>query len=153
MRISELADRVRVPTSTVRYYERIGLLPSPARTTAGYRDYDEEAASCLLFVHRARTIGLSCDQIADLLPVWGGADCSAAQQRVGQLIDQKQAEIAERISELQAFAAQLHDVRTTLEASPSPTPCLPDLSCCVPSDRVQLVPLESIRTRDASAAL
>ena len=60
-----------MPTSTVRYYERIGLLAAPARTTAGYRDYDEDAAARLLFVHRARTMGLSCDQIATLLPGLG----------------------------------------------------------------------------------
>ena len=42
VRISELADRVGVPTSTVRYYERVGLLAVPARTASGYRDYDED---------------------------------------------------------------------------------------------------------------
>ncbi|MEX2255283.1 MAG: MerR family DNA-binding transcriptional regulator [Acidimicrobiia bacterium] len=47
VRISELADRVGIPASTVRYYERIGLLPSPARTTSGYRDYDDGAVTRL----------------------------------------------------------------------------------------------------------
>ena len=119
----------------------------PARTRAGYRDYGEEAATCLLFVHRARTIGLSCDQIADLLPIWGGADCSAAQQRVGQLIDEKQAEIAERISELQvrASAARGADHTRGLAVARGVPP---DLSCCVPSGEIHLVPLDP---RDASA--
>jgi DNA-binding transcriptional MerR regulator len=57
MRISELAERVGVPTSTVRYYERIGLLGPPARTGSGYRDYGEDSATLLLFVHRARRMG------------------------------------------------------------------------------------------------
>ena len=57
MRISELAERVGVPTSTVRYYERVGLVASPARTASGYRDYDDDAASRLLFVTRAPTSG------------------------------------------------------------------------------------------------
>jgi DNA-binding transcriptional MerR regulator len=65
VRISELADRVGVPTSTVRYYERIGLLYAPARTGSGYRAYDEDSATRLLFVTRARRLGLSCDQIAE----------------------------------------------------------------------------------------
>lgn len=100
MWISELADRVGVPTSTVRYYERIGLLGAPARTGSGYRAYDEESATRLLFVTRARRLGLSCDQITDLLPVWDGTNCAAAGERVGRLIDDKKAEIAARIAEL-----------------------------------------------------
>ncbi len=141
MRISELADRVGVPTSTVRYYERIGLLGVPDRTGSGYRDYGEDSATHLQFVHRARRMGLSCEQIADLLPVWRGVNCAGTHQRVKQLIDEKQAEIAERITELEEFAHQLHEARASLEASPPRAECRPDLSCCVPSDDVQMVPL------------
>ena len=50
-------------------------MAAPARTGSGYRDYDEDSATRLLFVSRARRLGLSCEQIAELLPVWGGADC------------------------------------------------------------------------------
>jgi len=132
MRISQLADQVGVPTSTVRYYERIGLLTGPTRTASGYRDYDDSAAARLLFVSRARSLGLSCDQIAELLPVWGGADCAAAQDRVVHLIQRKKAEIAERIAELKLFAAQLESVRVELETEPPPAACRTDLSCCVP---------------------
>ena len=62
MRISELAATAGVPTSTVRYYERVGLLTLPARTSSGYRDYGEDAAARLLFITRARRMGLSCEQ-------------------------------------------------------------------------------------------
>jgi DNA-binding transcriptional MerR regulator len=132
VRISDLADQVGVPVSTVRYYERIGLLPAPARTGSGYREYDEGAANRLLFVSRARRLGLGCDQIADLLPVWDGTNCSAAQERVVSLIDDKQAEIAARIEELTAFARELDGVRAALRASPPPAVCRVNLSCCVP---------------------
>jgi DNA-binding transcriptional MerR regulator len=142
VRISELADRVGVPTSTVRYYERIGLLGVPARTGSGYRDYGEDSATHLLFVHRARRMGLSCEQIADLLPIWGGANCTAAHARVGRLIDEKQAEISERINELAEFARQLHEVRVALDASPPDEACRSDLSCCVPSGDIHMVQLE-----------
>jgi DNA-binding transcriptional MerR regulator len=147
VRISELADRVGVPTSTVRYYERIGLLGAPPRTGSGYRTYDEESATRLLFVTRARRLGLTCDQITALLPVWDGTNCAAASERVGRLIDDKQAEIATRITELQSFAAQLDDVRATLEASPSLDACRTDLSCCVPAGPTEFVALELISTR------
>jgi DNA-binding transcriptional MerR regulator len=144
VRISELADRVGVPTSTVRYYERIGLLGVPVRTGSGYRDYGEDSATHLLFVHRARRMGLSCEQIADLLPIWGGANCTAAHARVSRLIDEKQAEIAVRINELAEFARQLHELRATLEASPPAAACRTDLSCCVPSGDIHMVPLELV---------
>ena len=73
MRISELAVRAGVPVSTVRYYERIGLLPTPERTDSGYRDYDEDSATRLLFVSRARGLGIGCDQIVELLSAWRGS--------------------------------------------------------------------------------
>ena len=132
MRISELAEHVGIPTSTVRYYERIGLLPEPARTPSGYREYDDASAARLLFITRARHMGLSCEQIAEVLPIWDGVNCAAAQEQVTTLIELKRAEIRERIAELERFAEQLDDVRAELRESPPPAACRPDLSCCVP---------------------
>jgi len=143
MRISELAASVGVPASTVRYYERVGLLALPARTTSGYRDYGEDAATRLLFIARARRMGLSCEQISALLPVWAGTNCGAAHQRVVRLIEEKRAEIAERINELAQFDAQLEAVRTELDAEAPPQACRADLTCCVPeSAGVSVVTLE-----------
>ena len=142
-----------VPTSTVRYYERIGLLGEPARTASGYRDYDEASATRLLFVSRARRLGLSCEQIAELLPVWGGVNCVSAHDKVIRLIDDKQAEVASRIAELTAFAAQLDNVRATLETSPPPPACRTDLMCCVPSGPAELVPVELVPRREALPVL
>jgi DNA-binding transcriptional MerR regulator len=142
MRISELADRVGVPVSTVRYYERIGLLAGPERTESGYREYDEHSASQLLFVSRARGLGISCEQIAELLSAWRGADCVSARDRVVTLIDEKQAEIAARIAELAAFSERLQQVRKAFAATPPPTSCRTDLACCVPASGAAFVPLE-----------
>ena len=132
MRISELAESAGVPTSTVRYYERVGLLAQPHRTASGYRDYEDDAAARLLFIARARRMGLSCDQVTSLLPVWSTSTCGATQERVTRLIEDKQAEIADRIAELQQFSAQLDDVRARLQAEAPPPACRDDLSCCVP---------------------
>ena len=76
MRISQVADHAGIAPSTVRYYERIGLVPRPGRTPSGYRDYDEDAAARLLFVTRAKRIGLTLEQIAALLPFWDGVHCA-----------------------------------------------------------------------------
>ena len=152
MRISELADQVGVATSTVRYYERIGLLTEPARTPSGYREYGEDAAARLLFISRARRMGLSCEQILDLLPIWDGTNCAAAQERVGQLITDKQAEIAQRVAELQDFAEQLDAVRAALEASPPPQACRTDLTCCVPETDAAAPVLVELMDRRARSA-
>jgi DNA-binding transcriptional MerR regulator len=142
MQISQLAEQAGVPVSTVRYYERIGLLGSPSRTAAGYRDYDDEASTRLRFITRSRRLGLTCDQVADLLPVWAGVDCVSAHARVSQLIQDKQAEIAGRIAELTAFAAQLVEAKAMLEAAPPPTVCCDDLTCCVPTGASGPVPVD-----------
>jgi DNA-binding transcriptional MerR regulator len=139
VRISELADSAGIPTSTVRYYERIGLLASPGRSDSGYRLYGDDDAARLLFITRARKLGLSCEQIVDLLPIWDGANCGAAHERVSQLIEEKKAEVAARIKELRAFAKQLEGVHDLLQESPPPEACRTDLSCCVPESEGQPV--------------
>jgi hypothetical protein len=57
-------------------------------------------------------------------------------------VDEKQAEISERIAELREFAAQLTEVRATLASSPPPRACRTDLSCCLPSGGVGPVELQ-----------
>ena len=133
MRISELAEHAGVAPSTVRYYERIGLVPSPPRTPSGYRTYDDEAAARLVFVTRAKRIGLTLEQIAEVLPIWDGVNCAATHEQITRLVDMKRAEVLERMRELQQFADQLDEVRAALEDTPPPAACLPDLSCCVPT--------------------
>jgi DNA-binding transcriptional MerR regulator len=142
VRISELAESAGVPASTVRYYERVGLMALPPRTASGYRDYGDDAAARLLFIARARRMGLSCEQITSLLPVWAGSNCDAAHDRVGLLIEEKQEEIAERVAELEQFARQLDAVRAALDAEPAPHACRKDLTCCVPESAGVPVALE-----------
>jgi DNA-binding transcriptional MerR regulator len=147
VRISQPAESAGVPTSTVRYYERVGLMAVPARTASGYRDYADDAAARLRFITRARRMGLSCEQITALIPVWAGTNCGAAHARVGRLVDQKQAEIAGRIGELQQFSAQLDAVRASLDAEPPLAQCRNDLTCCVPESPGRPVAIELVARR------
>jgi DNA-binding transcriptional MerR regulator len=142
MRISQLARSAGVPTSTVRYYERTGLMNAPARTASGYRDYADDAAARLRFITRARRMGLSCEQITELIPLWAGTNCGAAHERVGRLVDQKQAEIAERIVELQQLSDQLDTVRASLAVEPPLAVCRNDFTCCVPESPGRPVAIE-----------
>jgi DNA-binding transcriptional MerR regulator len=143
MRISELAATVGVPASTVRYYERIGLLGEPERASSGYRNYDDAAATRLLFITRARHMGLTCDTIATVLPAWDGTNCTAAQDRVGRLIQDKQAEIVQQIEEMQRFSAQLAGVADLIATTSPRAACCSDLTCCVP-DSGAFLPLDVV---------
>ena len=145
MRISEVAESAGVRTSTVRYYERIGLMSVPARTASGYRDYASDAVARLLLITRARRMGLSCEQIAGLVPVWDGTSCAGSRSQVEKLVDEKQAEIAARIAELRVLSDQLAAVRESLHQQPVPVACRDDLSCCVPDLRGGPVPVELVR--------
>jgi DNA-binding transcriptional MerR regulator len=155
VRISELADETGVTTSAIRYYERIGLLPRPTRTDSGYRSYDDDAVARLMFVGQAKRIGLTLEQISDLLPIWDGVNCPATHEQISQLVDAKLAEVRERIDELHAFAGQLSQVREAMRSSPPPAACRPDMSCCMPVGNQPVAPapvayLSDLHPRDTT---
>lgn len=66
--IGQLARAVGVPTSTVRYYERIGLLQPDGRTAGNYRLYGKEALECLRFIRAAQATGFTLEDITHLTP-------------------------------------------------------------------------------------
>lgn len=66
MRIGRLAANCECPVETIRYYEKIGLLPSPLRTANGYRSYDEQHQKWLQFILRSRALGFSQKEIRRL---------------------------------------------------------------------------------------
>jgi len=65
--IGQLAQQAQVNVETVRYYERRGLLPAPPRRESGYRQYSPQDVAYLQFIRRAKTLGFSLTEIADLL--------------------------------------------------------------------------------------
>lgn len=65
--ISKLSKESGVNLETIRYYEKIGLLPKPPRTASGYRRYDESAIKRLRFIRRGRELGFSINEIKTLL--------------------------------------------------------------------------------------
>ena len=67
MKIGELASATATNVETVRYYEKIGLLPAPARTNGNYRSYGVAHLQRLSFIRRARDLGFSLDAVRDLL--------------------------------------------------------------------------------------
>ncbi len=126
VRIGELADRSSVSTATVRYYEEIGLIDPPPRTTSGYRDYGEDTSSTLGFIRAAQSAGLSLEEIRTILEISkdGAAPCG----HVAELIDTKVETIAARIAALEVAKTELEELSARARALAG-TPC-PDGSIC-----------------------
>ena len=78
--ISEVAKETGFSPSALRYYEGHGLI-TPARTPAGYRNYDAASIETLRFIARAKHLGLSLDEISDLVVLLDDRRCAPVQDR------------------------------------------------------------------------
>jgi MerR family copper efflux transcriptional regulator len=95
--IGRLAGRANVSVDTVRFYERRGLLPEPARTPAGYRVYAVDTVARLQFIRRAKNLGFSLDEIAILLKL---QDSGGRKSEVKELTHHKLEKIKAKIDDL-----------------------------------------------------
>lgn len=106
VRIGELSERAGVPTATVRYYEKRGLLRKPLRTNAGYRSYPAEAALELRLIRWAKTVGFTLREIRDLLAVVR-EHAERPSDKVRSRFGDKLREVDARMRELAAIREQL----------------------------------------------
>lgn len=127
--IAEVARRSGFPASTLRYYEDVGLVRAAGRTDAGYRIYDDRSLAKLAFVARAKQLGCTLDEIADLVTAWEGERCEPVQDRLRGLVDAKITETQTRLGEMVAFTAQLHEAAAALRAHTPDGPCDDDCGC------------------------
>ena len=105
MQIGKLAKYCDCPVETIRYYEKIGLLPKPTRLSNGYRSYDEAHRKWLQFILRSRALGFSQDEVRRLTDV-------AHQQRpacvaVHDLLQEHVNDVQKRVRELQRMERAL----------------------------------------------
>jgi DNA-binding transcriptional MerR regulator len=94
-KIGELANSCDVPTQTIRFYEKRGLLPEPTRLPNGYRSYDHATVERITFIRRSQAAGLTLAEIAGVLNVRdeGQAPCS----HVSDLLATKLGDVQQRI--------------------------------------------------------
>ncbi len=105
LKVSEVAKTLGINAQTLYFYERTGLIPPPKRTEAGYRLFSEEDVERLRFITRTKALGLSLDEIKEILALKQGQSltCQAVQDRLAAKLSQ----IEGQIQQLQTLQAEL----------------------------------------------
>jgi len=106
--IGALAKATDTNVETIRYYERIGLLPEPVRTSGNYRAYGQDELERLSFIRRARDLGFTIEQIRALLDLANSRDSDCC--TVDALAHAHLAEIERKLSDLRALRRELRDL-------------------------------------------
>lgn len=131
--IKDVADRSGFSAATLRYYEEIGLLPEASRTPAGYRLYDAHILERLAFISRAKQLGCTLDEIADLTVAWDGGRCGPVQDRLRTVVADKLLTAQQQIVELMTLTSDLQRAAATLEAHRPDGPCDNNCGCVTDS--------------------
>lgn len=132
--ISGLAREAGLRPDTVRYYERVGLMPTPARTSGEHRRYGEPALDRLRFIRGAQRLGLRLRDIADLLAVRDTGECPC--EPAAPLLRARVAEIDAEMARLARLRADLVAMADRLPSTTCPDP-VPG-TWCPPSEREEV---------------
>lgn len=125
--IGEASALTGVSAKMIRHYEATGLVPPASRTFANYRLYNDADLHRLRFIRRARTLGFSMAQIAQLLGLWSDPDRSSAE--VKALAEAHAADLEARIREMQAMQRTLASLARHCHGDQRPDcPILDDLA-------------------------
>ena len=135
--VGEVARAAGVGVQTLHYYEREGVIPPPARTAAGYRQYDAGVIDRVRFIRKAQALGLQLDEIKHVLSLAarGTSPCG----RVQSALAEKLADVDRRLAELQSFRDEL--ARLTERGQPSPMTVDAAQICAIVESSAPVVPL------------
>jgi DNA-binding transcriptional MerR regulator len=119
MRVKELSDRLGVPTDTIRYYTRIGLL-KPVRLGNGYKSYGKREMQVLKFCMCAKQLGFSLADIERIVNMseHGETPCPT----VRDILDQNLNEVKEKLADCQLLLARMEDAQNTWSSIPDQVP-------------------------------
>ncbi len=121
--IGELATQAGVPVSTIRFYERRGLLPADERSRARYRLYGDAAADRLRFIRAAQASGFTLQDIAALLDLRESPPSRGAHGPVREMIEARLADVRRQLAELKAVEAELERSLEACRRSAPSAPC------------------------------
>lgn len=114
MKIGDLAQATFCPVETVRYYERAGLLPAPARSSGNYRLYGPTHVERLRFIRHCRLLDMTHEEIRTLLAYHDAPDRKC--DEVNTLLDEHIDHVARRIVELKALEREMKELRAQCRA-------------------------------------
>jgi MerR family mercuric resistance operon transcriptional regulator len=132
--VSQLAHATGVPAKTIRYYEQVGVLPVPKRNGAGYRQYSRHDVHRLLFIRRARTLGLSLANLKALVAELDGGECLTMRPRLHALVTEQLHAVRQQIAEFQLLEQQLTQVLQRLQTTAPASASQADGCQCLGSD-------------------
>lgn len=122
--IGQLAQRAAVNIETIRYYQRVGLLLTPARPARGYRLYGEPVVARIRFIKRAQQLGFTLNEITELL-AFGETGCVAVRERA----ELKRRQIDAQLRHLQALRNSLDSlIEACKQRRDGPCPLVESLS-------------------------
>lgn len=119
--VGQLARATGVPAKTIRYYEQVGVLPVPRRSSVGYRQYSRHDVHRLLFMRRARALGLSLATLKALTAELDHGECLTMRPRLHALVTEQLRTVQQQIAEFQLLERQLAQVLHRLQTT-VPTP-------------------------------
>lgn len=122
MKIGTLASRSGLTAHTIRYYERIGLLPHAFRDAAGRRDYDDTILVWIEFLGRLKTTGMPIREMLRYAELRNAGPSTADERRV--ILEGHRAKVREQVKELQSCLEVL-DTKIAIYANPNTTEILP----------------------------
>lgn len=135
MRIGILAREAGVTEATIRFYERSGLLPEPARTPSGYRDYDKHALDLLRFIRAGQAVGITLAELREVIAFRQRGETPCA--HVVELINRHATRIDDQIRQMRAVQ---RDLRTLANRATGldPADCKPESICHLVVDPTSL---------------
>lgn len=100
MKIGQIAKEAGVTVDTVRFYERVGVLPEPARRPSGYREYEPGTIDRIRLTRELQAIGFSLPEVVDALAAHdaGEATCESERWRLDTVLGRVDAKIAELVA-------------------------------------------------------
>lgn len=121
MRIGEVAAQAAVNVQTLRFYERLGLVPKPIRSPSGYRIYEPQTVRRVRFIKRAQDLGFTLGEISELLAMRERAAtaCEQVEARASATVDR----IAEKIRDLESMRSALGEYLTACRTQRSIGDC------------------------------
>ncbi len=136
--IGQLSELAGIPRKTIRYYEEVGVLPPPGRSSARYRLYSDIDVRRVELVRRARALDMGLAEVRELVEWASTGSCNDFQERFGEMLHRKLEEVDQRIADLEHLKQDLQRLgahfavsqkeanadHTVLECSPETCTCL-----------------------------